>query len=507
MTPTDPLLSRVQSLTELRDEHVEEAERFASLESELDFCHLRELSELAAEALAKHRGNLRLDHLAALPEGVAMALSRHCGYQLSLNGLSELSDSSFSALCRYDGVLSLNGLGSVSPAQCDVLRHNHRLPNLRLEGLLSELQTRRVLEDDPADLRRLEAVTFQSIGIDLPLLEGVSDAAAEILFQYNESSLMLNGLRAIPDSVAEGIAANAGDLHLNGLTEVSDVLFKAMLRRQGHLSLNGLKSLPSAALEWLPGHRGSLSFGGLEELSLEEAAALSKSCFEVSEEIAWSEYCYSICLNGLKTLTQPVAAVLAGHEGPVRLSGLRELPQEVAEEMAKHGSEDGSRGAFLLALGMPSLSLGAAQALAKHRGAGLVLGVTALPVDVAEALVTYPAALAFPNLTSLSVEAARVLSRCLDTVLDLGGLTSLPEEVAAPLSQWSGQWLNFGGLTVLSVEAARCFSGWGGGKLLIGEGTLISEEARLLFTKSRPRLLVQTSSGPRSLAPADPGLG
>ena len=88
--PSDPIASLLQSLAELHDGNLADAEALVQTEGMLNLSNLCVLSEAAAEVLSHHGGDLCLNRLSALTEGVARALSKQKGWRLSLDGLSEL---------------------------------------------------------------------------------------------------------------------------------------------------------------------------------------------------------------------------------------------------------------------------------------------------------------------------------------------------------------------------------------------------------------------------------
>jgi hypothetical protein len=78
---------------------------------------LTSLSDKAVEALARHKGHLYLNCLTSLndsPGHIALAekLAKE-EYELSLKGLTSLSEKAAEALAKYDGHLDLDGLTNI----------------------------------------------------------------------------------------------------------------------------------------------------------------------------------------------------------------------------------------------------------------------------------------------------------------------------------------------------------------------------------------------------------
>lgn len=82
-------------------------------EEELSLNGLTNLSDAAAVALAKHKGALYLNGLTSLSDAAVAALAKHEG-SLFLNGLTSLSNASAAALSKHEEYLSLDGLTTLS---------------------------------------------------------------------------------------------------------------------------------------------------------------------------------------------------------------------------------------------------------------------------------------------------------------------------------------------------------------------------------------------------------
>ena len=107
------------------------------------------LSDVLAEALARHRGNLDLSGLTSLSDVAAFALSEHKGGELWLHGLTQISEAATKALAahyyihlpstdaeiraKHTGHLVVSGLASPSDSEAaKLVQYND---HLRLDDL------------------------------------------------------------------------------------------------------------------------------------------------------------------------------------------------------------------------------------------------------------------------------------------------------------------------------------------------------------------------------------
>ena len=112
-------LNRKQIIQEVKGvyKHVlteEIAEQFVTDDNSVDLSEFTVIEAVAARVLKRHNGPLNLSSLAELPEAAAESLSKHEGEELSLNGLTELSDPLSEVLSLHHGTLSLGGLASLT---------------------------------------------------------------------------------------------------------------------------------------------------------------------------------------------------------------------------------------------------------------------------------------------------------------------------------------------------------------------------------------------------------
>jgi hypothetical protein len=84
----------------------------------LEFPDLKNLSDAAAEGLAKSGRPLAINRLPELTDAQAEAFAKHRG-GLSLGGLRSLTDAQAEALAKHDGDLSLDGITELSDAQIE----------------------------------------------------------------------------------------------------------------------------------------------------------------------------------------------------------------------------------------------------------------------------------------------------------------------------------------------------------------------------------------------------
>lgn len=203
-----------------------------------------------------------------------------------------------------------------------------------------------------------------------------------------------------------------------------------------HIEIEADVVIDEEAAAVLATHNGHLYLEGVTALN-EKAA----------EKLAWHRG-WRLYLSGLKTLTPEVAAALKWHYGVLDLSGLRELPEDVAKEFS-----DNKNILVLQLNGLKRLSPSGAALLAKFDGSVLGLnGLEILPDEVADDLAHYKGNLGLAGVKKLSDKAADALSEHQGDLF-LDGVTTLSEAAAQSLAQHSGE-LSLTGLTTLSDRAA-----------------------------------------------------
>jgi len=203
------------------------------------------------EALAEHKspGYARpivfLDGLTTLSDPGAAVLASWPKWSGELPRLRELSEQAAAALAssrNFSGKLPAVRMLSVEAARALARRKG----NLSLDGLTT-------ISDEVA-----EALAEHRGGtLSLGGLKNLPDSAAEALathnrFGSNRGRLSLSGLSAISGGAAKSLGRYKGDwLILDGLTTLSGESARSLVQRVGVLSLKGLKTTPDAALEAL----------------------------------------------------------------------------------------------------------------------------------------------------------------------------------------------------------------------------------------------------------------
>jgi len=204
------------------------------------------LSVEQADRLARREGDLDLDGLTTLSLEVATALAKHEG-ALTLSGLTLLSAEAAEALAKQRGELGLGGLTKLSPEVAGALA-KHKGTLLGLSGL-------RTLSPEVAEaLGRHEATLF---------LRGLNDLSCEVADRLakHEGALVLDGLTTLSLEVAQALAKHEGYLSLDGLTTLSPEVAEALAKHEGQLDLNGLSAEVGAALRTRPTSHGDAEAG------------------------------------------------------------------------------------------------------------------------------------------------------------------------------------------------------------------------------------------------------
>jgi hypothetical protein len=193
----------------------------------------------AANILSEYRRDLIFNRIRLLPPEVAKAFVGYDGWELSLDGLTELTPEVAEPLARVKAPLSLGGLGEISPEVAELLakRNGH----LSLDGLV----------DPPPEVAAL-------IG-------------------QSGCGLSLNGLTSVTTDFARALGSSKRRLSLDGLTEITPPVAELLVRSDGELSLNGLKVIsPDVAGIFAKHSGGSLHLDGLTSLSPMVARALAE---------------------------------------------------------------------------------------------------------------------------------------------------------------------------------------------------------------------------------------
>ncbi len=209
----------LNGLTTLTDDA---AEALASYSGRLSLNGLRTLTDKAAKALAQHAKDLQLDGLTTLTDKAAKALWCHCE-GLSLNGLTVLrGDEGAEALAESErnplfnffrtADLSLNGLTALTDKAAEALAQ--RGGNLQLDGLMT-------LSDEAAEALAKHRVGLVHDRLSLNGLTTLSDKAAEALAKHQGMSLSLNGLKTLTDKAAEALAKDMTGLNDRGGTALA----------------------------------------------------------------------------------------------------------------------------------------------------------------------------------------------------------------------------------------------------------------------------------------------
>lgn len=158
-----------------------------------------------------------------------------------------------------------------------------------------------------------------------------------------------------------------------------------------------------------------------------------------------------VLLNGLTSLSPPIAQQLARSSNSLLLTGLLGFCESTAHCLSLH------RGRTLYLDGLRSLPDRIAQILVRHRGRGLSLdGLTSVTIETAELLITYRGRLSLDGLRNITPQLAALLATHSGPSLSLNGITKLDEAVAEQLSTYAGD-LYIGGITELTGPHSSIF--------------------------------------------------
>jgi hypothetical protein len=157
--------------------------------------------------------------------------------------------------------------------------------------------------------------------VDLRTFTKLDEKAAQVLSK-SDGWLPLNGLMHLTEADAEGLAEFKGSsLELNGLTEISDTVARCLAKVKSSLNLNGLTSLPVGLARIMAAHPSWLELNGVKSLSDEAACLLSKRKTGRLE------------LRGVKSLSDAGVKCLASCKDDLEL-GVTALSDAGAEQFA-----------------------------------------------------------------------------------------------------------------------------------------------------------------------------
>jgi len=174
----------------------------------------------------------------------------------------------------------------------------------------------------------------------------------------------------------------------------------------------------------------------------------------VAEQLA--RHCGTLTLNGLPQLSPVAAALIAGSEGVehLELNSLPEIALEVAKLIRSHGNHGQFFNGGLLALdGLAKVSDDVAYELAQYGGQLSLCGLAQISPDLAEILAKHEGTLLLNGLEEVTLPVAAALASQQGT-LSLDGLATLSPEAAGALAQHEHK-LSLNGLTAVSVDLAR----------------------------------------------------
>lgn len=274
----------------------------------------------AASVLATHNHDLYLNSITTLDNLAAKHLAHHKHYILALNGLTTLTPAQCKAFAGHTGVLSLQGLRELTDGRlAKKLAEQHKEGDwVRLPGVIE-------LGDDAATA----LAETRAAGIQLDSLKKLTNVRLAEKLARQKNDVVLNDLKELTTDVARALAAHTGFLSLGGLTTLSDGAAEELAKQPepGTLYLASLKRLSNTRLaEKLARHEGRLDLSGITNLEAGIARELAKSRT-------------TLRLNGLNTLSADVAKELANHNGRLELDNLATISDEVAAVLARHQGE------------------------------------------------------------------------------------------------------------------------------------------------------------------------
>ena len=453
------LRSLFQRLEGLGDEHFFLASAAAQNLRSLDLDHLKFISPKAASAFALFDGNLSLNGLTSLSEEIARSFCVGDGVvdrrqqrkwgSISLKGLEVLSDGAARIFGEHGTwELYLYGITSLSNKAAIYLLKGGI--SVRLRGLpfdMSRLEQAEELTDD--DVSDALSAAMGSPNLELPRLRKISDLAARAL------AFVDGGCRA------EG-------LHLNGVRELSDNAFQALARVSGFLALKSLETISPVQIRALHRWRElnpELTRGtDLETLWRKFGKRVRErgTIPDTDEDLALLDAATfipdTLSIPDLEEISHAAAKILFFYPGWLFLDGLKQLPD--LSQLLTDGSDLRSKrlpGHRILSLsGLREISESNLIELLKPAYGLLILdGLKSLPESEATllAISRYTGALSLNGIETLSSGLAEALAKsefhqsdslaandCVEFSISLNGVVRIEPGAADALSKYHGKF-------------------------------------------------------------------
>lgn len=230
----------------------------------------QEMTAQAARVVARHRGVVEIHGLRAISPSVARELAAlPATSSLCISGLESLSLEAARELVQSKcWVLSLEGLGNISPALAAVLAtYGDSSPegsSLRLDGSLQ------MSPDAVKELSRSHALV-----LDIRGLRQLDDSGAAALAEFRGRAIVLNGVEWLSETACEALSRFRGRvLSLSAIRELTPAAAQSLARFQGDsMYLQGLMAPSPDVVALLREFRGKMWLPQGHDVDPENAAS------------------------------------------------------------------------------------------------------------------------------------------------------------------------------------------------------------------------------------------
>ena len=247
--------------------------------SVLGLSGLTSLNDEDASSLSKFKGEaIGLQGLSEISDSAAKALSHFKG-ELDLSLIYKLSDESASHFAKHKGVLFLTGIEELSDEAANCLKEKFTPNqvvlsdelNAKLNSLRSiTLDVVRMLIEDEEFANNYDQFEFTQI----------EDDAAELLSNFEDDELFLDGVAELSDAAAESLSKYNGDLSLTGLKSLGDNAATSFSKfKGGYLDLNRQPDWEPAPCQ--PSHRLTM----LSEAAAKSLAKIDPDKLSLTDEL------------------------------------------------------------------------------------------------------------------------------------------------------------------------------------------------------------------------------
>jgi tetratricopeptide (TPR) repeat protein len=281
----------------------------------IDLSGIKELDYRIATGLSKNKEELNLSGVKVLSPEAAKELGGFSGGSLKLNGLETLSPDAAASIAKCNS-LELNGLTDLSEETISALNKNKG--SIFLEGIkqLTPEKARLFIKHEGeiwfTGMTELSPEVVKHISkhngvLGFPRVKEISIEEAKYFGKQHKGLLNLGDISNLSDEAARALCDHDGPIELYNLTTITPSIAELLLKKASPNITFQASSITPEVAEILAKHTGVLFFDSLTEIDAKTARNLAKH----KEEIT---------LMGIKEVSPEVMEIVRGSHGFMRLS-------------------------------------------------------------------------------------------------------------------------------------------------------------------------------------------